>query len=177
MATAQQAWAQTDLALKQQQEALEKAYKKQLEETQKAYELAGSQSERNMLAKGMQRSSYGAATLGNINIKGAEAKADIMESRTDALGNIAERRTLLRRQLAEQLAATRSAAGLNRSSSGNPPPETVPGGFSSMAEYNQAFALGFTTKAAWDAHLALTAKPTPITTIERPWRPGTGNVM
>lgn len=122
MATAQQAWAQTDLALKQQQEALEKAYKKQLEETQKAYELAGSQSERNMLAKGMQRSSYGAATLGNINIKGAEAKADIMENRTDALGNIAERRALLKRQLAEQLAAARSAAGLNRSSGGTTDP-------------------------------------------------------
>lgn len=116
MATAQQTWAMNDLKLKQQQKALEKAYARQLEDTQDAYELAGSQSERNMLSKGMQRSSYGAATLGNINIKGAEAKADILENRTDALGNLAEQRALLKAQLSASLASAREAAGLNRSS-------------------------------------------------------------
>lgn len=108
-------WAATDLALKQQKKALELAYKRQLEESGEAYELAGSQSERNMLAKGMQRSSYGAATLGNINIKGAEAKDNILENRTMALSNLAEQRALLKRQLE----ATRQRAGLNRSNNNN----------------------------------------------------------
>lgn len=140
-------WAATDLALKQQKKALELAYKRQLEDSGKAYELAGSQSERNMLAKGMQRSSYGAATLGNINIAGADAKDDILENRTMALSNLAEQRALLKTQLAQQLAAARSAAGLNRST--NPAgftPLWQTQGFKSYADAQKARAKGLSAQ-------------------------------
>lgn len=143
-------WAATDLALKQQKKALELAYKRQLEDSGKAYELAGSQSERNMLAKGMQRSSYGAATLGNINIAGADAKDDILENRTMALSNLAEQRALLKTQLAQQLAAARSAAGLNRNSNNNNNNGFTPlwqtQGFKSYADAQKARAKGLSAQ-------------------------------
>lgn len=100
---AQQAVQTSDLAMQQQAAALDRAYSKQLEQSAVNYQQAYSQANRGMLRRGMQRSSYGAATLGNIAIAGNKAQDEIMGAKTENLGNIEQQRALLARQLAEQL--------------------------------------------------------------------------
>ena len=100
---AQQATETSDLAMQQQAAALDKAYSKQMEQSAQNYRMAGSQADRNLLKRGMQRSSYGASTLGNIAISGNKAQDEIMGTKNQQLGNIEQQRTLLARQLADQL--------------------------------------------------------------------------
>jgi hypothetical protein len=100
---AQQAVQTSDLAMQQQAAALDRAYGKQLEQSAANYRLAGSQADRSMLKRGMQRSSYGASTLGNIAIAGNKAQDEIMGAKTEHLGNIEQQRALLARQLADQM--------------------------------------------------------------------------
>ena len=103
LAAQQQAEA-TDLGLQQQLSQLGASYDRQMEEAQKATRQAMSQFDRNSLGRGMQRSSYNAASLANINTQGNRTLNDIQQARTDQEGNIAAQRALAQQQLAAQLA-------------------------------------------------------------------------
>lgn len=100
---AQQQQAQSDLALQQQREGLQDTYDKQREDSAKQYRQAYSQTDRAMLGRGMQRSSYTAQTLANLLQEGAEAQQDIGDAQAAAEGNIDAQRAQLAQQLATQL--------------------------------------------------------------------------
>ena len=101
---AQQQQAANDLALSQQRDNLEKTYDAQREASEKEYANAYSTADRQMLSRGMQRSSYAAQTLANIDTQGAQAQQAIADAQAAAEENIDEKRTLLAQQLAQQLA-------------------------------------------------------------------------
>ena len=101
--TAQQQQAQSDLALQQQREGLQDTYDKQREDSAKQYRQAYSQTDRAMLGRGMQRSSYTAQTLANLLQEGAEAQQDIGDAQAAAEGNIDAQRAQLAQQRAQQL--------------------------------------------------------------------------
>jgi hypothetical protein len=103
LAAQQQAEA-TDLGLQQQLSQLGTSYDRQMEEAQKATRQAMSQFDRYSLGRGMQRSSYNAASLANLNAQGNKTLNDIQQQRTDQEGNIAAQRALAQQQLAAQLA-------------------------------------------------------------------------
>lgn len=102
--SAQQGYDTTAQALKNQLSTLGTAYDRQMQEAQKATDLAISAADRRSLGRGMQRSSYNAATLGNIALKGNKTLADIQADRTAAENDIAERQALASQQLQERLA-------------------------------------------------------------------------
>lgn len=58
-------------------DSLDYSYGRQREESAKSFAQAYSQADRQMLGRGMQRSSYGAQTLANINKQGIDAQNDI----------------------------------------------------------------------------------------------------
>lgn len=103
LAAQQQAEA-TDLGLQQQLNQLGTSYDRQMEEAQKATRQAMSRFDRYSLGRGMQRSSYNAASLANLNAQGNKTLNDIQQQRTDQEGNIAAQRALAQQQLAAQLA-------------------------------------------------------------------------
>ena len=98
---AQQANERSDLALQQQRAGLQDTYDRQRQESEKQYQRAYSQADRQMLSRGMQRSSYTAQVLANLSQQGAEAQQTLWDAQANAEGNIDAQRT----QLAEQLAA------------------------------------------------------------------------
>lgn len=100
---AEQAQQRSDLALQQQAGALQQNIGKQIEQSQKDYRLAGSQADRRLLGRGMQRSSYGAATLGNIALEGAKATDDLTSNLNARLGDIEGQRALGAQQLGDKL--------------------------------------------------------------------------
>lgn len=115
--SAQQQHQANDLRLQQQQQGLQAAYDKQREQSAKQYAQVYSQSDRQMLSRGMQRSSYAAQTLANISLEGAEAQQAIADQQAAAEGDIAQQRTLLAQQLAAQLGqydANQAADVINR---------------------------------------------------------------
>lgn len=101
--SAKQQQQQSDLALQQQRDALQATYDKQREASEKNYRLRYSQADRQMLSRGMQRSSYGAQVLANIDLEGAEAIQDLYDQQGAAEGNIDAQRAQLAQQLAAQL--------------------------------------------------------------------------
>lgn len=101
--SAQQNQERSDLALQQQREGLQRTYDKQREASLKNYATRYSQADRQMLSRGMQRSSYGAQVLANIDIEGAEAQQELWDQQAAAEGNIDAQRTQLAQQLAQQL--------------------------------------------------------------------------
>lgn len=114
---AQQQQQTSDLLLQQRQEGLQAAYDKQREQSREQYDQVYSKSDRQMLSRGMQRSSYAAQTLANISTEGAEAQQAIADQQAAAEGEIAQQRTLLAQQLAQQLAqydASKAADVLGR---------------------------------------------------------------
>lgn len=100
---AQQAQARNDLALQQQREGLQRTYDKQREASRKEYEDAYSRADRQMLSRGMQRSSYTAQVLANLTQEGAEAQQELWDQQGAAEGNVDAQRTQLAAQLADQL--------------------------------------------------------------------------
>lgn len=102
--SAEQSAARNDLALQQQREGLAESYGKQKEASKQEYSKAMSQMDRQLLQRGMQRSSYAGQTLGNIALKGAAAQQEIAEAQTKAEGNIDAQRAQLQGQLADTLA-------------------------------------------------------------------------
>lgn len=64
--------------------ALEYSYGKQVDKSNEDFRRAYSQASNQMLSRGMQRSSYGAQTLANLQTKGVEAANDILAQRNNA---------------------------------------------------------------------------------------------
>lgn len=98
---AEQQAAKSDLALQQQKAALDYAFAKQQEAAEKEYNKVYSQADRQLLSRGMQRSSYGAQTLANIRQQQADVYMDL-EGQLAAQGADIEAKRV---QLGDQLAA------------------------------------------------------------------------
>ena len=92
-----------DLLLQQQKEALGFTYDKQRKASAKQYADAYSTADRQMLSRGMQRSSYSSQTLANLTQAGADAQQDIWDKQAEEEKYIETQRTLLAHQLAQQL--------------------------------------------------------------------------
>ena len=115
--SAKQQQEQRDLALQQQREGLQRTYDKQREASEKNYRLRYSNADRQMLSRGMQRSSYAAQVLANIDLESAEATQDLWDQQGAAEGDIDAQRAQLAAQLAQQLQgynAGQAADVLNR---------------------------------------------------------------
>ena len=100
---AQQTFDQTDLALSNQLASLDQSYAKQREAAAKATRASQSSLDRYSLQRGMQRSSFNAASQSNILAEGEKTLADINQSETAARQNIESQRAQLASQLAAQL--------------------------------------------------------------------------
>ena len=100
---AQQTFDQTDLALSNQLASLDQSYAKQREAAAKATRASQSSLDRYSLQRGMQRSSFNAASQANILAEGEKTLADINQSETVARQNIESQRAQLASQLAAQL--------------------------------------------------------------------------
>lgn len=100
---ARQAQERQDLALAQQAAGLDTSYGKVRDASAKNYRQAYSQADRQMLSRGMQRSSYAAQTLANLAQEGVEAQQDIWDQQAAAEANIAAQRAQGEGQLADTL--------------------------------------------------------------------------
>lgn len=100
---AQQTFDQTDLALSNQLASLDQSYAKQREAAAKTTRASQSSLDRYSLQRGMQRSSFNAASQANILAEGEKTLADINQSETAARQNLESQRTQLASQLAAQL--------------------------------------------------------------------------
>lgn len=79
-------------------------YALQLDQSAKNYRDAQASTIRSALGRGMQRSSYLGATVGNIGIKGNEAQQAILKNQEGTVRNYAAQQQLAATQLANQLA-------------------------------------------------------------------------
>lgn len=102
--TAQQQYDTSKLARDQQKDELNAMYDEQIRQSAENYAAQQASAVRNALARGMQRSSYLGATVGNIGIRGAEAQQYINKNREGSIKNIAEQDVLAQQQLAAQIA-------------------------------------------------------------------------
>lgn len=102
--SAQQAYDTADLALSNQLNSLNLSYNKQREQAQEATRRSVSSMDRYSLQRGMQRSSYNAATLANLMKEGNDNLTDIGLQEAAARNNIESQRTQLAQQLGQQLA-------------------------------------------------------------------------
>lgn len=102
--SAQQQYDAEELARNQQLATLLDQYQLQREQSAKNYQQAAASAVRGALTRGMQRSSYIGATVGNIGIKGAEAQQAINRNQEGSVRNAAEQQALAAKQLAAQLA-------------------------------------------------------------------------
>lgn len=100
---AQQTHDESQLLLDQQLAGLQATYDQQREQSRENYAQAYSQADRQSLSRGMQRSSYNNATLGNISIAGNEAQQAINDTQAQQTGNLQEQKTLYGRQLQQTL--------------------------------------------------------------------------
>lgn len=101
---AQQAYDTTAQQLRNQLATLGTAYDRQAEAAKEATAASISAADRRSIGRGMQRSSYNAATLANLQNQGNETLADIQEDRTAAEAALAEQQKLAAEQLQQQLA-------------------------------------------------------------------------
>lgn len=102
--SAAQGYARNDLALQQQRASLQGVYDKQREASAKQYRSAYSQLDRGMIGRGMQRSSYLAQSLANLEQQGEEAQQAIWDQQAAETGNIDQQRSQLAQQLSDTLA-------------------------------------------------------------------------
>lgn len=100
---AQQTHDESQLLLDQQLSGLQATYDQQREQSRENYAQAYSQADRQALSRGMQRSSYNNATLGNISIAGNEAQQAINDTQAAQTSNLQEQKTLYGRQLQQTL--------------------------------------------------------------------------
>lgn len=101
--SAQQQFEQQDLALQQQRQALDYEFQKQQEASAREYNQVYSQADRQMLSRGMQRSSYGAQTLANIRQKAADVYMDLEGQRAAKAENIEAQRVQLNKQHGDKM--------------------------------------------------------------------------
>lgn len=102
--SAQQQYDAEKLARDQQLATMLEQYQLQREQSAQNYQEAAATAVRGALSRGMQRSSYIGATVGNIGIKGAEAQQWINRNQEGSVRNAAEQQKLAASQLAAQLA-------------------------------------------------------------------------
>lgn len=102
--TAQQGQEYQDLLLQQQLKGIGRSYTQARTESERNYKNLYSQTDRQMLSRGMQRSSYAAQTLANIGLEGEKAQKELWERQVSDEEDIGQQRTMLARQLAETLA-------------------------------------------------------------------------
>lgn len=100
---AQQTHDESQLLLDQQLSEMVKQYDQQREQSRENYAQAYAQADRQSLSRGMQRSSYNNATLGNISIAGNEAQQAISDTQARQANNLNEQKTLYGRQLQQTL--------------------------------------------------------------------------
>jgi len=110
---ARQAYEAGELGYEKQLQQLGLNYDRQISQIKEQTKQTASEADRNSLMRGMQRSSYNLATLSNIHLSGDRAQTSAGEARAMAEGNIAAERTLMARQLAEQLAGASTAYQTN----------------------------------------------------------------
>lgn len=91
------------LAIQGQLDALGTSYDRNIQDLAEQFRQTLSQADRNALRKGMQRSSYAAATRANIGIKGAEAAGQVLENRTNQENALNAQIAQYQQQLADQL--------------------------------------------------------------------------
>lgn len=114
---AQQAQQSSDLRLQQQISGLQDTYDKQREESARQFRQTYSQADRQLLGRGMQRSSYGASALANVALEGNRAQQKINDAQAAAQAQIEDQRSQLQSQLQEKLgqySASQAADVLNR---------------------------------------------------------------
>ena len=114
---ARQAQQSSDLRLQQQITGLQSTYDQQREDSARQFRQAYSQADRQLIGRGMQRSSYGAQTLANVNLEGNRAQQKINDAQAAATQQIEDQRTQLQNQLSEkinQYAASQAADVMNR---------------------------------------------------------------
>ncbi len=114
---ARQAQQATDLRLQQQISGLQDTYDKQREDSARQFRQAYSQADRQLLGRGMQRSSYGASALANVALEGNRAQQKINDAQAAAASQIEDQRSQLQTQLNEKLGqytASQAADVLNR---------------------------------------------------------------
>lgn len=92
------------LALENQRAGIQRSYEKKREASDKSYRQAYSQADRETLRRGMQRSSYAAQRLANVNQEGIEANQNIWDEQNTAEGNLDAQIAQLQGQLADTLA-------------------------------------------------------------------------
>ena len=112
--SAKQKYDREKLSLENQKAGLGASYDKQREEAKRQNLQSYSQADRQMLSRGMQRSSYGAATLANISLEGERTQNNISEQQRTAEGNIDAQIQQYEAQLADALASydTQQAADI-----------------------------------------------------------------
>lgn len=91
------------MLIDQQLASLDATYGKQLEQSAKNYAQTASAFDRASLGRGMQRSSYNAASLANIGMQGAEAQQAILDTQAAQTKNLQQQKALLGSQLAAEL--------------------------------------------------------------------------
>lgn len=100
---AQQGYDRTDLKLQQQLSGLQQSYDQQRKSTAEQYAKSYSQADRQMLSRGMQRSTYTSQLLAGISNEAAEAQGEIDAAQTKATNDLNDQRTQLAAQLAAQM--------------------------------------------------------------------------
>ena len=79
-------------------------YALQMDQSRRNYQQAQADAVRSALGRGMQRSRYLGATVGNIGVKGNEAQQAILKNQQGTVKNYAAQQQLATNQLAQQLA-------------------------------------------------------------------------
>ena len=102
--SAQQTYASEQLAREQALASTLEQYELQKQQSAENYRNAQADAVRSALGRGMQRSSYLGATVGNIGIKGNEAQQAILKNQEGTVKNYAAQQQLAASQLAAQLA-------------------------------------------------------------------------
>lgn len=92
------------LALENQRAGIQRSFEKKREASDKSYRQAYSQTDRETLRRGMQRSSYAAQRLANVSQEGIEASQNIWDEQNEAEGNLDAQIAQTQGQLADALA-------------------------------------------------------------------------
>lgn len=102
--SAQQTYDADKLAREQALATQMEQYALQMDQSRRNYQQAQADAVRSALGRGMQRSSYIGATVGNIGVKGNEAQQAILKNQQGTVKNYAAQQQLAATQLANQLA-------------------------------------------------------------------------
>ena len=102
---AQQAYETTEKSITDQLSALGQTYAKQAESTQSAVNKAISSVSNSALSRGLGRSSYTTASMGDVQKQGVKALSELLQSEAQQRSALSGNLALAKQQLAQQLAA------------------------------------------------------------------------